>query len=117
MSTKGIEILQRRAREVRSRALIRRWEYRQRHHAKGTWGRLRRVLAEAAAAWSVPEREIRRLQPEGYPSEPVGAELEPPKEILWVPREVAEKLPDAESLPLRLGPEVLGARFLVLVRL
>lgn len=117
MSTKGIELLQRRAREVRSRALIRKWEFRQRHHAKGTWGRLRRVLAETAAAWSVPEREIRRLQAEGYPSEPVGAELEPPKTILWIPQEIAEKLPEAEPLPLRLGPEVLGARFLVLVRL
>jgi len=116
VSTKGIEALKRRAREVRSRALIRKWEYRQRHHAKGTWGRLRRVLAEAAAAWSVPEKEIQRLQAEGYPTEPVGAELEPPKEILWIPQEIAEKLPDAEPLPLRLGPEVLGARFVVLAR-
>lgn len=117
MSTEMIDALRRRARDVRSRALVRRWEYRQRHHAKGSWGRLRRALAEAEAAWSVPEREIRRLRAQGYPSEPVGAEFEPPKEILWVPREVVETLADAVSLPLRLGPEILSARFLVLARL
>jgi hypothetical protein len=36
--------LERRARQVRSRAAVRAREYRQRRHAKGAWGRFRRLL-------------------------------------------------------------------------
>ena len=39
--------LEQRARQFRSRVLVRSWEYRQRHHARGVWFRFRRVLADA----------------------------------------------------------------------
>jgi hypothetical protein len=107
--------LERRAREARTRALIRSWEYRQRHHAKGVWFRLRRLLAGARAAFAVPEAEARRLVAEGHRPEPVGEELEPPKTILFVTRERLEGIAERRELPVRLGSELLAARFLVLV--
>ncbi|MFI5183713.1 MAG: hypothetical protein ACHQNV_04885 [Vicinamibacteria bacterium] len=110
------EALQERARRVRARALVRRWEYRQRNHAKGVWGRLRRVLSEAAAAWSVPAGEAERLLAEGYTTDAVGAELEPPRIILFVPAARIESVPGRVNVPLRLGAELLAARYLALVR-
>ncbi|HEV8358624.1 MAG TPA: hypothetical protein VGX21_05695 [Methylomirabilota bacterium] len=47
--------LERRVRQVRSRVAVQAWEYRQRHHAKGVWMRLRRILADAQAAYVIPK--------------------------------------------------------------
>ncbi|MGH9362625.1 MAG: hypothetical protein ACRD2T_11985, partial [Thermoanaerobaculia bacterium] len=91
------------------------WEYRQRDHAKGVWFRLRRLLALSASAWSVPEAEARRLLDEGYAADPVGAQLEPPKVLVVVPEERLREIPERTPLPMRLGPELLAARWVALV--
>jgi hypothetical protein len=109
------ERLHRRAAEVRARSVTRRWEYRQRHHAKGTWFRLRRVLAEARLVFVTNETVARQLLAEGFSAEPVGSELFPPKTLIAVPTARAEQLIESTAIPVRLSPELLAARFLVLV--
>jgi len=110
------EDLERRVREVRSRVAVRAWEYRQRHHAKGVWMRLRRILADAQAAYVIPDGEAGRLVAEGFRSEAVGRELEPPKVILFLPAERVARLTGAREIPVRLEVELLEARALALVR-
>jgi hypothetical protein len=110
------EALQRRLRQVRSRLAVRAWEYRQRHHAKGVWLRLRRILADAQAAYVIPEAEAERLLAEGVRPEPVGRELEPPKTILFLPAERVAGLTGAREIPLGLHVELLEAPALALVR-
>lgn len=107
--------LEQRAERVRSRAAVRAWEYRQRNHAKGTWFRLRRLLADAARAYVVPEAEAHALEAEGFRPEPVGAALEPPKVMLVVPEARVASLPGKREIPVRLDAELLAARWLVLV--
>jgi hypothetical protein len=107
--------LEERVRQVRTRATIRAWEYRQRHHAKGVWFRLRRLLALSASAWNIPEAETARLLAEGYVPDPVGGLLEPPKVLLIVPEERLSRVAERIAVPVRLGPELLAARFLALV--
>jgi len=58
--------LERRARQYRSRMLIRAWDYRQRGHARGVWFRLRRVLADASHAYAVSASDADRLRAEQY---------------------------------------------------
>ena len=69
------QTLENRLRLVRSRATVRAWEYRQRNHAKGTWYRLRRLLADASVAYALTERAARELLAEGHRSEPVGEQM------------------------------------------
>lgn len=106
--------LERRLRAQRARVLIRSFEYRQRHHARGVWFRLRRVLADASAAYVVPEDEAQRLIAEGHRIEPVGSELQPPKIILLVPASRAAQLASAQPVPVRLGAPLLAASCLVI---
>jgi hypothetical protein len=108
--------LERRLRQVRARVAVRAWAYRQRHHARGVWMRLRRVLAEAAVAYVIPLGEAERLVGEGLQPEPVGQELEPPRIILFVPAERAARISGAREVPVRLDAEVLEAPALALVR-
>jgi hypothetical protein len=110
------EALHRRAREIRARAAVRAWEYRQRHHAKGVWFRLRRVLAEAREAWAIPPDEADRLVAEGYVPEAVGSELAPPKRILFVPEARLATISARRRLRVGLGADLLGAPCVVLVR-
>ncbi len=110
------ESLHRRVRQMRSRAQIRRWEYRQRHHAKGVWYRLRRLLADAQSAFEISAGDAAVLTSEGVRPEPVGAELEPPKTILFVQRGRLERIARRTPLPVDLGAELLGARCIALVR-
>ena len=108
--------LDRRVSELRARVLVRSWAYRQRHHARGVWCRLRRVLADASAAFAVPTDEVAKLVAEGLRVEPVGRELEPPKAIVFAPAERVAQIASARSVPVRLGPELLEAEGLVLTR-
>ena len=110
------ESLQRRAQSVGSRAAVRAWEYRQRHHAKGSWYALRRLLAAASHAYALSEPSAQELLSEGARPEPAGERLEPPKTILFVPAPRLELVPDKKPLPVRLGAELLAARFIALVR-
>lgn len=100
---------------MRARAAVRAWEYRQRHHAGGVWFRLRRLLAATESAWSLPEAEARRLLAEGHEAAEVGNLLEPPKVLIVVPEERLATVPGRTPVELRLGPELLAARWLALV--
>jgi hypothetical protein len=106
--------LERRLRQWRARTLVRAWQYRQRRHAQGVWFRLRRALADASAAYVLPREEADRLVAEGHRVEPVGAELEPPKLILIVPRARLARIESARPIPLRLGAELFAAERLAL---
>jgi hypothetical protein len=107
-------ILDRRVRELRARVLIRSWNYRQRRHARGAWGGLRRALAGASAAYAIPSDEARKLIAEGHRAEPVGHQLEPPKLIVFARTERIAQIADARSLPVRLSAELLAAECLAL---
>jgi len=73
------------------------------------------VLVEATAAYVIPEEEARRLIAEGVVPEPVGRELEPEKTLLFVDQTRLTGVRGRREVPLRLGPELLGARCLLLV--
>jgi hypothetical protein len=108
--------LGRRAREARSRAVVRAWEYRQRRLAGGVWFRLRRVLTEAQEAYAISEEAAKALIAEGHRPEPVGAELEPPRTILFVDPGRLAAIPDRQRLAVRLSAQLLSARWVVLIR-
>lgn len=106
--------LERRVRQLRSRVLVRSWDYRQRRHARGVWFRLRRVLADASAAHIIPCDEARKLIAEGHRAEPVGDEIEPPKVIVFAQAERVAQITSARSVPVRLSGELLTAECLAL---
>ena len=106
--------LEQRVRQQRSRVLVRAWGYRQRRHARGVWFRLRRVLADASTAHVISDDDARQLESEGFRSEGVGAELEPPKTIVFVTAERIARLVSARPIPVRLSGELLAARSLAL---
>ena len=94
--------------------MIRSCEYRQRHHARGVWFRLRRVLADASAVFEISPEEADRLVAEGHQTDPVGEAFEPQKVILIVPADRMARVQGARGVPLRLGAELLQARNLAL---
>ncbi len=106
----------RRLRELRSRLLVRAWDYRQRRHARGVWFRLRRVLADASEAYAISAEEARQLVAEGHAPESVGEELSPARLILFVTAERAKQLTSARPLAVRLSTELLGTDCLALAR-
>lgn len=108
--------LERRVRQVRSRVAARAWGYRQRRHARGVWMRLRRILADAQAAYVISESDAALLVAEGFRAEAVGRELEPAKIILFVPAARVARLTRAREIPVSLEVELLEAPALALVR-
>lgn len=107
--------LERRLRQLRSRVLVRSWEYRQRRHARGVWFRLRRVLSDASEVHAVAREEARELVREGHAPEPVGEDLQPPKLIVFAPAARVARLASARPLAVRLSAELLLTECLVLV--
>lgn len=107
------EALYRRAKEVRSRAQVRAWRYRQRSHADGTWYRLRRALSGARTAYVITADEAQALIEQGSRVEAVGAELVPPKTIVWLT--TAQEVGSAREIPVKLSTELLSAEHLALV--
>jgi hypothetical protein len=107
--------LERRARELRARVLVRSWDYRQRHHARGVWFKLRRVLADARAAFVIPGDDAAALIAEGYRIEPVVRALDPRTVIVFAPAERIARIAAARQVPVRLSREVLEARHLALI--
>jgi hypothetical protein len=83
---------------------------------KGVWFRLRRVLAEAAAAYAIDSDDAARLLDEGFAPEPVGAELQPEKRLLFISEERLQAIPGRHEIPLRLGRELMAERNIALVR-
>ena len=106
--------LESRLRQYRRRALVRSREYRQRNHAHGVWFRLRRALAQASAASVISRDEARTLAAEGYSVEPVGAEFDPPKVILFAPPDRIAQLPSARPVAVGLNATLLSAECLAL---
>jgi uncharacterized protein involved in type VI secretion and phage assembly len=115
MPDDALERMRARARAVRARAEVRRWEYRQRNLAAGVWFRLRRVLADAREAYVISEDAARQLTAEGHRAEPAGAELSPEKAILFVSAARLAQIEGRLPIPVRLGPEFLEARVIALV--
>lgn len=111
-----IPSLDRRLRQLRSRLLVRSWDYRQRRHARGVWYRLRRVLADAREAHAIPSQEGKKLMTEGYLAEPLGQELEPARLIIFAPPERIAQIARARPLTVGLGAELLAAECLALTR-
>jgi hypothetical protein len=107
--------LEKRLKAARNRLAIRAWEYRQRNHAKGTWYRLRRLLADASTAYELTEQAARLLLAEGHQAEPVGEQIEPPKTILFVPSERIDTVADKRRIPVRLSADFFAARYVALV--
>ena len=108
--------LAKRVRRARARATQARWQSRQRHHAGGSWFRLRRVLADAARAWAIDEQGMSKLLAEGLAPEPVGGELHPEKVIVFAAPERIARIEAKRELALHLDADLLAARFIVLER-
>ena len=104
-----------RVERMRERALVRAWEYRQRHGSNGVWYRLRRVLVDAAQAWVVDDRDADRLVSEGCIPLPVGQELAPAKRLFFVTCEHLGTACSRHRIPLRLGHDLLQAHNVALV--
>jgi len=108
--------LKRRARRLRAAARRRHWEYHQRDLAGGCWYRLRRALTYAREIYLISAAEAAELLAEGWPVEPVGAELVPAKTMVVVPAQRVARLAEARQIPVRLSAELLAAPRLALVR-
>ena len=114
-SERVLEAMRARAQAVRARAAVRQWEYRQRHLAAGVWYRLRRVLADAKAAYAISEDDARRLIAEGYVPEACGRSLAPEKTLLFIDEVRLSTLPSAIPIPITLGPQMLTAPAVALI--
>jgi len=80
----AIQALHERARAFRSRIQVRAWEQRQIEGSKGTWYRVRRLLARAERAYAASDEAIEELVAAGARCDPVGEELEPRKRYVLV---------------------------------
>ncbi len=110
-----IERLHARARAQQARLVVRRWEARQIATSKGTWYRLRRALTFAEAAYAVDAATVEVLLAEGWMRAPVGDELEPVKDYVFVSRERVSRMTSARPLTIRLSAELLAEPHVVLV--
>jgi hypothetical protein len=105
-----------RARAVRAKAAIRRWQYRQRNLAAGVWYRLRRILADAKEAYVISVSDSEQLIAEGYKLEACGAQLSPEKAIIFVDPARLGQITSRRRIPIRLDPDFLLAPSVALVR-
>lgn len=115
MDSDPIARMRARARGVKARAQVRRWSYRQRNLAAGVWFRLRRVLADARAAYEISEEDARRLEVDGYAPQPCGREVAPEKTIVFVDQQRLSRIEARRSIPVSLGPDFLAARVIALL--
>lgn len=104
-----------RVKQIRARARVRRWEYRQRNLAHGAWHRFRLALAAADEIYAIDDAQLAELLAEGGTPDGRGEGLEPPRELVWIDRDRAARLPRARRLAPRLDQELLAARVLALV--
>lgn len=116
MDNRALERMRTRARAVRARAATQSWSYRQRNLAAGVWFRLRRVLADAQAAYEISGEEARQLVVEGYRPEQCGREVVPEKTILFVDPARLSRLATRRPIRVGLGPDFLAATNVALVR-
>jgi hypothetical protein len=116
MAEGALERMRRRVHEVRTRAVIQKWHYRQRNLAGGVWFRLRRVLADAREAYVISEEDARRLVAEGYAPEACGSEIDPAKTIVFVDATRLTTIGSRRSIPVSLSCDFLAASAVALVR-
>lgn len=112
----GSERLAARLRAMRSRAAIRRWEGRQRDHARGSWDRLARCLALMRSAWAISDEDAAKLLAGGRAPDPAGLAFEPPRRLFVVTEAELAKLTSARPVALQASAELLGTPNLALIR-
>ena len=115
MNNPAVARLRERAREARTRAEIRAWNYRQRNLAAGVWFRVRRALARAKAAYAITDEDARQLVAEGFEPEASGLELTPGKTLLFVDDARLAGVVGRRAIPIGLGPEFFAASSIALV--
>jgi hypothetical protein len=115
MNSRVLDRMQARARAVVTRAAVRSWSYRQRNLAAGVWFRLRRVLADAKAAYVISEEQARELMAEGHVPLTCGDEVAPRKIILFVDERRISTVGARRQIPVNLGPDFLAASAVALV--
>ena len=76
--------MRKRVRLVRAQASVRRFEYRQRNLAKGTWAKLRRELALSERVFALSEEAASALEARGRSPLPVGLALHPQRRIYLI---------------------------------
>lgn len=104
-----------RVKQIRSRARIRNWEFRQRHLARGAWARFRFALAEARAAYAIDESDLATVLDEGFRTDDRGMGLLPQKQLVWVSAQRAQHFATGRALEMRLDAAMLGAEIIALV--
>lgn len=104
-----------RAEAMRARLRVRAWETRQLRGAKGTWFRLRSMLARTREAYVVDDATIEVLIAEGFVEEGVGNELEPNRSYVFIPSERASSISSRRPIVVRLSAELLSSKNLILV--
>ena len=104
-----------RVKQVRARARVRRWAYRQRNTAHGAWFRFRRALGFADPAYAISEEDAARLIRDGAPIDVGGRDLEPPRTLLWIRPDQLSSVPTARALALQLGPDLFEPRGIALI--
>jgi hypothetical protein len=67
------------------------------------------VLAEAQAAYVIPDEDASRLLAEGYQAVACGREVAPPKTILFLDTLRLERIESRCPIPVGLGPAFLAA--------
>jgi hypothetical protein len=116
MDSRALKRMRARARAVRIHARVRAWKYRQRNLAAGVWFRLRRVLADAKAAYVISDEDAGRLLAEGYESAACGREVAPAKTMVFVDARRLDRVESRCPIPVDLGPAFLAASTIALVR-
>ena len=115
MVRSALDRMRERARRARTRAAVRSWSYRQRHLAAGVWFSLRRVLADARAAWVISDEDALQLVAEGYRPEACGGEVAPAKTVLFVDEPRLSRIETRRPIPVGLGPDFLAASAIALI--
>jgi len=104
----------RRVKEIRARARVQRWGYRQRALSRGAWDRFRIALALARDAYAIDARMHAMLVGEGFRSDDAGNGLEPARQIVWISEARARTLA-APKLAMRFDAAMLASTCLALV--
>jgi hypothetical protein len=110
-----LSVLERRARDAKSRALVRSWEYRQRNLARGIWFELRRILADTERAFVLSDDVAAEVLHSGAKLEAAGARLEPKKRIMFVTADELSGYTDIREIPVNLGVDFVAARNIALL--
>ena len=116
MDSGALERMRARAHAVRTHAQVRAWKYRQRNLAAGVWFRLRRMLADAKAAYAISDEDAGRLLAEGYEPAACGREVVPAKDVVFVDERRLDRVESRRLIPVDLGPAFLAASTIALVR-